>query len=168
MGYDIRLFLPQTGIDLLITAEIGINDDIEEINPGYPDAAKEIRKRTMADALLQADPSLEDFKFDFEVIAAQWNFSVGEAKIRFRHIELNSPEGGPGIQIVLYDDRATLSVPYWHKKKKAKTVFEQIWQFLKVIQKISGYAIYDPQMERMIRLDMDLDKMTMCYSKVVQ
>ena len=47
---------------------------------------------------MKADPALEVFKFGFEEIAKFENISVEEAKVRFRHIELNGPEDGPGFR----------------------------------------------------------------------
>jgi hypothetical protein len=117
---------------------------------------------------MKADPSLEVFQFGFEEIAKFQKISVEEAKLQFRHMELNGPEGGPGIQITLLDDGASLTVPYWHKDKKAKTVFAQIWQYLKVIQRVGGYQIYDPQMECIVNLGSDLEKATKCYTDVVK
>jgi hypothetical protein len=168
MSYDFRLFLPQPGIDPLATAQIEPDEESEDINPGPPVVAKESRKRAIADALMKADPVLEVFQFGFEEIAKFQNVSVEEAKLRWRHLELNGPEDGPGIQITLLDDGASLTIPYWHKDKKAKAVFAQIWEYLKVIQRVGGYQIYDPQMECIVNLGSDLEKATRCYSDVVK
>jgi hypothetical protein len=35
-----------------------------------------------------------------------------EARVRFRHIELNGADDGNGIQITLSDDTADITVPY--------------------------------------------------------
>jgi hypothetical protein len=168
MSYDFRLFLPQPGIDPLVTAQSEPDEESDEINPGPPVPTKEARKRAIADALMKADPALEVFQFGFEEIAKFQKISVEQAKIQFRHMELNGPEGGPGIQITLLDDGASVTVPYWHKDKKAKAVFAQIWEYLKVIQRVGGYQIYDPQMECVVNLGSDLEKATKCYADVVK
>jgi hypothetical protein len=168
MSYDFRLFLPQPGVDPLVTAQVEPDEESDEINPGPPVPAKEARKRAIADALNKADPSLEVFQFGFDEIAKFQKISVDEARLRFRHMELNGPEGGPGIQITLFDDEASLTVPYWHKDKKAKTVFAQIWEYLKAIQRVGAYQIYDPQLECIVDLDADLEKATKCYTDVVK
>jgi hypothetical protein len=168
MSYDFTLFLRQPGVEPLLTAQAKQDEESEEINPGLPVAAKEARKRSIAAALKQADPALEVFPFDFEEIARFQNITVEEAKIHFRHMELNGPEGGPGIQITLSDDGASLTVPYWHKDKHAKAVFARIWEYLRVIQKVGGYQIYDPQMECIVDLASNLEDATKCYTDVVK
>jgi hypothetical protein len=168
MSYVFRLFLQQPGVDPLVMAQIEPDEESDEINPGPPVPAKELRKKLIADGLMKADPSLEVFQFGFEEIAKLQNISVDEAKLRFRHMELNGREDGPGIQITLLDDGASLTVPYWHKDKKAKAVFAQIWGYLKIMQRVGGYQIYDPQMECIVKLASDLEKATKCYTDVVK
>lgn len=145
MSYDFHLFMPEPGVDPLVTAQT--EEESEEINPGPPVPAKEARKQAIADTLMNADPALKVFQFGLEEIARFENIRVEEAKVRFRHIELNGPEDGPGIQIQLFDDSASLTVPYWHKDQKAQAVFGQIWDYLKVIQRVAGYQIFDPQLD---------------------
>lgn len=168
MSYDFRLFSRQPGVDPRVTAQSDTDEESDEINPGPPVPAKDARKRAIADALMKADPSLEVAQFGFEEIAKFQKISVEEAKIQFRHLELDGPEDGPGIQITLFDDGASVTVPYWHKDKKAKAVFAQIWEYLKVIQRVGGYEIYDPQLDRIVNLGSDLDKATKCYTDVVK
>jgi hypothetical protein len=162
MSYDFRLFLPQSGVDALVTAQV------EPRESGPPVPAKEARKRAIVEALMKADPALEVFQFGFDEIAKSQNIRVDEAKVRFRHLELNGPEDGPGIQITLFDDDASLTVPYWHTDKKAKAVFAQIWEYLKVIQRVAGYQIYDPQMECIMDSESTLERAAKCYERVSQ
>lgn len=168
MSYDFRLFLTQPDVDPLETAQAEQDEEADEINPGPPVPNKETRKQAIAAALMTADPALEVFQFGFEKIAKFQGITVEEAKVRFRHMELNGPENGQGIQITLFDDGASVTVPYWHKDKKAKAVFAQIWEYLKVICKVTGYQIYDPQMECIIDLLSDLERATRCYADVVR
>jgi hypothetical protein len=165
MSYDLRLFLARPDVeDPLQTARA---EESEEINPGPPIAAKEARKQEIATALAKTDPALKVFQFGFDEIAKFQRITVEEAKVRFRQMELNGPEDGPGIQITLLDDGASLTVPYWHKGKKAKAVFAKIWEYLLVIQKISGYQVYDPQFDRIIDLMSDLNEVTKRYTDIV-
>ena len=116
MSYDFRLFMPQPGVAPLATAQAEPDEEADEINPGAPVPAKEARKQSIAAALMKANPELEIFPFWFGEIAKFRGVSVEEAKVHFRHIELNARADGNGIQIMLFDDAASLTVPYWHKR----------------------------------------------------
>src|ERR1700683_2558003 len=153
MSYDFRLFLPQPGVDPLVTAQ----EDIDELNSGPPVPAKEARKHSIAAELMKANPALEGFAFEFDQLAKSEGISVEEAKARFRHIELNGSENGNGIQITLFDDEASLTVPYSHTGPQASAVFSEIWQYLGVIQKVAGYQVYDPQLGCIVDLAEDRD-----------
>jgi hypothetical protein len=168
MSYDFRLFLPQPGVDPLVTAQEEPDEETEEINPGPPVPAKEARKQSIAAALMKANPALTVFQFGFDEIARFQGITVEEARVRFRHVELNGPDDGNGIQITLFDDGASVTVPYWHKDEKARAVFTEIWEYLEVIQSVAGYQIYDPQIERIIDLASDLEDAVECYTDVVK
>jgi hypothetical protein len=60
--------------------------------------AKAARKQAIADALMKVDPALEVFQFGFEEIAKFLKIAIEEARLRFRHIQLNGPEGGPAFR----------------------------------------------------------------------
>jgi hypothetical protein len=158
MSYDYLLFIPQPGIDPLATGQTGRNDETDEINPGPPVPEKEASKRSIAAALLKSNPALTIFQFDFDEIAKIESITPEEAKVRFRHIEINGPDDGNGIQIVLFDDSASLTVPYWDDDEKAKAVFAEIWDYLKVMERVAGYQVYDPQIGRIVDLSSELDK----------
>jgi hypothetical protein len=168
MSYDFRLFLPQPDVDPLVTAEVEPDDESEDINPGPPVTVKEARKQAIAAALTKTNPALKAFEFGFNEIAKSEGITVEKAKERFRHIELNGPEDGNGIQITLFDDTASLTVPYWHKGKNAKLVFAEIWKYLTVIRTVAGYQVYDPQLEVIIDLASDLERAAECYTDVVK
>src|SRR5262245_9172379 len=105
MSYDLYLFKPEPGVDPLVTA-IRLLDEEEqagEINPGMPDANFEQRKQYLATLLMQQNPALSIFAFGFGQIAAMTGISEAEAQARYRHLELNGPDNGNGIQITLFD-----------------------------------------------------------------
>src|SRR5262249_36294380 len=156
MSYDFYLFERRPGIDPLVTARAAQERDTEDIDPGPQLPAKEARKKSIATALINANPALEPFPLGFEEIAKSRGISVAEAKEKFRYLELNGPEDGNGIQITLFDDCASLTVPYWHQGEDAKKVFSELWGYLSVIQQAaSGYEIYDPQLDCIINLSSD-------------
>jgi len=133
MSYGFRLFLPQPGADPLAAAAAGPDEEGGGVNPDPPVVGNECRKRVIADALTRADPALEVSLSGCEETAEFQDASAEEAEVRRRYMELNGPEGGPGIQIALLDDGASLTVASWHKGGKAKAVFAQIWECLRVM-----------------------------------
>lgn len=146
MSYDFILFKPRAGEDPLITAQ----REPEEFPDSPPDPQKEALKRRVADALIAHNPELEIFQFGYEEIAKYDKITVEEARLKYRHLELNGPEDGNGIQITLFDDEATVTVPFWHEGDKAGDVLQEIWRYLEIISREAGYVVYDPQLDRII------------------
>ena len=147
MSYDFMLFKPRNGEDPLVTAQ----DYAPDFPSMPPDSQKEALKRRIADALINHNPNLTVFEFDYEQIAKLQKISVAEARLKFRHLELNGPEDDDnGIQITLGDDDASVTVPYWHDEADASNTFRAIWEYLKIISEEAGYVIYDPQIDRII------------------
>lgn len=52
--------------------------------------------------------------------------------------------------------------PYWYKDRPATNVFSEIWKYLRVMRDIADYEIYDPQLDRIIDLEEDLDNAIRC------
>jgi hypothetical protein len=72
-----------------------------------------------------------------------------------------------GILLHLFPNEAAISVPYWHKDERAKTVFKEIWDYLKIIQLQTGYAIYDPQVGDILNLSTDFETVVQIYADIV-
>jgi len=162
MSYDFRLCLPQNGK----TLEEVANGDSDSLEGGEIELAKEERKRQIAHDLLLKNPKLEVFSFEFEKIAEFEKISVDEARKKYRHIELNDLAKNNGIQVTLFDDEASLSVPYWHQGEKARRVFEEIWSYLEIIQHRGGFFTYDPQIECVLNLNSDFARVLERYLRV--
>jgi hypothetical protein len=129
----------------------------------------EARKRALADRLkVLSGPSLEEFAFDFAEIATHLKMSEAEARRDWRHIELNSPEGGPGIQIELQDSSASVALPYWHSGATAESTWAEVWRYLEVLQNEGGYSVFDPQLGRVLSLNSDRSVVMGKYSDGVQ
>jgi hypothetical protein len=120
MSYDFHLFRPRAGEDPYVTAQ----RYSDEFADSPPDPQKEALKRRVADALIAHNPKLEVFQFGYEQIAEFEKITVEQARIKYRHLELNgSEEGTNGIQITLSDDEASVTVPFWHEGDKAADTF---------------------------------------------
>jgi hypothetical protein len=164
LSYDLYLLRVPAGEDPLEAAEAIFNQDVEEINPGMPEPQKEAAKRELAEQLQLISPSLEAFQFDYSEIAKSLKISEQEARTEYRHLELNAPDDGNGIQITLYDDTASLTIPYWHEGEKASEVWREAWRCLECLERHGGLSTYDPQLDRMLSLASDLDEVRKEYA----
>ncbi len=164
MSYDFRLFKRRAGEDPHVTAQ----RDFEEFAATPPDPQKEALKRRVAYALIAHNPKLEVFQFDYDEIARHEKIPVEQARLKYRHLELNGPEeDSSGIQITLFDDDASVTVPFWHKGNKATDTFRKIWSYLEIISRETGYLIYDPQIDRVFEPAIGFEDALASYSGVV-
>jgi hypothetical protein len=154
MSYDLHLFRASPGGDRLAQGRASL-DAGEALGVGPRVGEKEQAKQRLAEALIAWNPELALFSFDYDEIAASDGISVEEARDRWRHLELNGPEDGNGIQITLFDDDASVTVPYWHGREEAERVWAEIWDYLRLLSRIGGFDIYDPQLERILDLETD-------------
>src|SRR5208337_2538171 len=122
MSYDFRLFRRR--------ADEAPNVTAARCSSGFPatppDQQKESLKRRVAEALIAQHPHLRVCQFSYDKIAQFEQISVEEARRRHRHVEINGPEGGNGIQVILRDDEATVTVPLGHIDQKAADAFREL------------------------------------------
>jgi hypothetical protein len=164
MSYDIKLFMPKENEEPIVTARRDI--EMEEPPMSKPDPDKEALKKKVASALMKANPRLEKFSFDYREIARFKKITIEEAKSKYRNIELNEPEGGNCVQIELYDNQAFITVPYFHKNQKAEIVFKDIWNYMKIIQRETGFVAYDPQADMILDLSQGYTQALEVYRNV--
>jgi hypothetical protein len=167
MSYDLQLIPRATAAAWLVRFESHLADDDLEINPGPAVPEKEAWKNSLRGALTAFEPAFEAFRFGFDEIAKSFDISEAEARIRYRHIELNLPDEDPtGIQITLFDDTVSLTVPYWHIGSGATEVFRKIWGYLALLEREGNLATHDPQLDRMIDLQNDFDEVLSRYLRI--
>jgi hypothetical protein len=128
----------------------------KELNPGPIVDSKEQEKQYLAGALCRFNQALKEARFDYTSLAASQKVDEAEARRRFRHIELNSDDYS-GIQITLFDDTVDLIFPYWHSGEQARSVLQQVWDYLAVLQTWGSFVTYDAQLERVLNLDTDFE-----------
>lgn len=146
MSYDLTLFRAQAGVD---PREIARADDVPEA--GARDPAAEALKRRVADALRAFDPAVDEHVLDHDAISKLHKMRIDEAYERFRYVELSDVgEGGSGTQITLFDDRASMTIPYWHDGKSARRHLQRAWSYLDILCRETGYEVFDPQLDRVI------------------
>lgn len=89
--------------------------------------------------------------FDHEEIAKLHKMPVDEARDRFRYIEFSDvAQGGSGTQITLFDDTASVTIPYWHEAEAARAQLRRVWSYLDVVCREANYEVFDPQLDRVI------------------
>jgi len=168
MSYDINLVRVPPGADPEAVADASVAMDEEaQLNPGEPDSTKEQIKRRLAAALQTVNPLLTAFPFDYSDLARLEKITEQEARRRFRHIELNGPDDGNGIQITLFDDTATITIPYWHHGQKAQQALQEIWSYLEIFERDAGFRAYDPQLEHILSLRRDFNVVLAKYGEGV-
>jgi hypothetical protein len=159
MSYDIRIFRPIPEEDPLATARSAENRE-----PAAPNENTERLKRHVAEVLMANDPQLKPFHFDYEEIARYTGTSIEDARARYRHIELNSAEAGLGIQITIFDDSASVTVPYWHTDPRdVQRALTAVWNCLSIIVRETGSAAYDPQLDRLLDLSQGYEQLALAY-----
>ena len=142
MSYDLYCYKSQLGRPNIEEAQIVIEVDEEENNI-QPDGELKLK---IVKALIDFNPRLESFEFDYDEIAKLQSINKEEAKEKFDHIELNTPETDLATQITIFDNNVSITIPYWYSGKKAKEVFEKVIEYTKIIRETAGY-FYDPQTE---------------------
>ncbi len=142
MSYDLYCYKSQLGRPDLNEAQAVIEAEEDEDEQSDP-----ATKLKIAKALLDFNPRLESFEFDYNAIAELQKISMDEAKEQFDHIELNTPEGDLATQITIFANNVSITIPYWYSGDKAKMVFDNVNEYTKIIRKTAGYFVYDPQTE---------------------
>lgn len=142
MSYDLFCYKSKTGRPNEGEADAVIETDNDK-------RAKRERNTTtklaIVKALTQFNPRLEAFDFDYGEIAKLTATTIEEAKNKFDHIELNTPDGDLAIQMTVYDNHVYINVPYWYKGDQAKKLFQDIKSYIKIIREAAGYFVFDPQ-----------------------
>jgi hypothetical protein len=129
MSYDIHLFKPRPYEDPLITAQ---REEDEPLPLTELDPVQEALKQRIVTALTTANSALQPLWPNYQDIAARENVSnvsIEAAKLKHRWIQLDERGSNEGVQILLFDDQASISAPYWHDDAQAEDVFRRIWNF---------------------------------------
>src|SRR4051812_24941654 len=129
---------------------------------GELDPQREAWKEALAVVLCRVEPSLERFQPNFAAIARSEGTSEAEARHRHRELELNSVDKS-GIQITVWDEAPSVTLPFWHGRRKAVAVWRRIWACLEVLEREGGLRTYDPQLERVLDLATDFEQVVESY-----
>lgn len=144
MSYDFRLFELPDHMDLDSFLEMREQQVLDNFTP----APVEGRNESIITALVAKNPRLKALTHD-------------------THTDLDEGAEGNGITVSLYADEAFVSVPYWHSGTAARAVFEEMWGYLEIIQRLSGYVVYDSQKGDLLSLETDFEGVLAFYGGVV-
>jgi hypothetical protein len=167
MSYDIEL-LPRGRVDEILRQYESQDADSVVLNPGPSVAEREEWKRRLRGVLIREEPKFEQFEFDFHEIARIDSISEGEARTRYRHVELNLLESDrSGIQVTLYDQTVSITIPYWHNEAAASQVFVRVGRYIELLENSGDLVTYDPQVGRIVRFATDLGEILQRYLSVM-
>lgn len=85
-----------------------------------------------------------------------WSRIVPQAQALLGEVEITEYEqesrdlshSGTGIDLSLFGDEVSITVPYWHAGDDAAVVLGKVFDLAAVIEKETGLTAYDPQVER--------------------
>ena len=143
MSYDIFCYKSKIGRPDEEEADAVIEADNDEWANKNRDATT---KLAIVKALTLYNPRLEAFDFDYGEIAKLSASTIEDAKNKFDHIELNTPDGDLAVQLTVFDNHVFINIPYWYKDHEARNVFHDIKTYIKIIRETAGYFVYDPQL----------------------
>ena len=142
MSYDIFLYKSKIGLPDEDEADAVVGADTDkwaekEFNPQI--------KLSIVKALTEFNPSLQALDFDYGDIAKLSVKTIEDEKNKFDHIEINTSEGDAALRLIVYDNHVFITVPYWYHGDKARQLFKDIKNYIKIIRETAGYFIWDPQ-----------------------
>ena len=152
MSYTFHLLPPRADGDLRSSARLEKDDGaFVAVDP-----AKEAMKMRIAEALVARYPGLEVSREGYG----------RDAPSRMRCFEINDlGEDSFGVQIQLFDDEAFVTVPFWHTGEKAAACFAQVWDLMRILCSVAGYAVFDEQMDRALEDGEKFDTALGVYTK---
>jgi hypothetical protein len=121
MSYDLTMLEVREGE----TVESALERAEESNRPAAE--GDRVRRETIA-ALLEHDPKLD----------------VHETA---RYTELTSLDEAWPVQVTVYGDQASITIPYWHSGDAASTALAAVWQLVEIIHDRTGWILYDHQLD---------------------
>ena len=145
MSYDLYCYKSKIGRPDLGEAQTAL-EETDDANTDSNSSNFDLKEK-LAKVLVDFNPKLERFIFDYNEIAKMQNITIEQARKTFQHIELTKAEGELAVQLTIYDGNVSITVPYWYSGEKAKAVFKEVSEYTKLIKQKAGYFVYDPQTE---------------------
>jgi hypothetical protein len=138
MSYDLDLFIPQPNTDPITTIQQAAL---------HSDSAQHEANLNMAQVL-------EKDNQDFHIQKSDAAIDIVE------HVH--------GIKISLYHSGGQVNIPYWHTDEQVqRVVFWNVRRYLRLILSETNYAIYDPQLGRVVTIEHDMSTIMAAYKRVI-
>ncbi|WAU85583.1 hypothetical protein O1Q96_41330 [Streptomyces sp. Qhu-G9] len=103
----------------------------------------------MEDAAVESEPIPTHLLEAWEQIVPQARTLLGEVEItEYEQESRDLSHSGTGIDLSVFGDEVTITVPYWHAGDDAAVVLGQVSALAAIIEKETGLTAYDPQTER--------------------
>lgn len=152
MSYDLLLSAPKAGE---AAAEL---DGAAVVDPVCAE-----RNERVATALLAVNPEFEVFRPDPETIAERLLISVEAARSLGRQIELACLDGSCPIYFTLCGETCTINISYGVGHAQAHAMMLKAWGYVRVVQRETGWAVIDGQLDREIDLERDFEAVLASY-----
>lgn len=146
MSYDLELFEIEAGADLAAVlsareaAFVAKYPDMLNVQYTLPASHKSVAEKLTAQH------------------AALQRFDSKNGMIELDHHE-------HGIQISIFEDAISVTVPYWHSGEVARLVFDEIWRHLTFIESETGYHTVDQQVGHVLDLSSDFSIVLSAYAE---
>ncbi|MDX3074265.1 hypothetical protein [Streptomyces sp. MI02-7b] len=108
------------------------------------------------DEVLEAmeDAAQDSGPIPAELLAA-WQRIVPQARTLLGDVEIAEDEqesrdlshSGTGVDLSVFGDEVSITVPYWHVGDGAATVLGKVFGLSAIVEKETGLTAYDPQVE---------------------
>jgi hypothetical protein len=154
VSYTVEAFIPSPDLDLLEAARAAFKAVCGAGDPGPIDEEAEARKRCIVDALLAAEANLKSFQVDAGAAALDRGITVDEARRLHRHVFVSGRGPLNGVRFTVHDAGVSATLSYLDATPEA---VKRAWPLFAVLERVGGYRVYDPQLDRVLRLDRDCE-----------
>gem|GEM_PF-3423909 len=132
---------------------------LNEPNQGPIVEGLEVQKQRILETVLRRVPELEHYTFDYADLARHAKVSEDEARRRWRHLELWNEEFG--LDVDIYDEIITMAVDRAFKGEKEQQAMNALWEICRIARREWRLQAYDPQLERLVDVDLAADREAM-------
>ncbi|MFI0503311.1 hypothetical protein ACH3WN_10650 [Streptomyces albogriseolus] len=103
----------------------------------------------MEDAAERSEPIPARLFDAWDRIVPQARMLLGEVDItEYEQESRDLSHSGTGIDLSVFGDEVSITVPYWHAGEDAAVVLGKVFALSAIVEKETGLTAYDPQTER--------------------